>query len=139
MNRKPPLDFLLSISSSKRIFISVPRGVGRKRAADLCGAGLRLFWDCAAGINKANQNTDTIKRAIMLENFRIVFSFLMISPLFVQRTIRREKLNKQIHWVKVDCAPKSNHARLAHYLNINRRRFTNSDAISIIAGHFVNA
>jgi len=28
----------------------------------------------------------------------------MISPLFVQRTIRREKLNKQIRRVKVDYA-----------------------------------
>jgi hypothetical protein len=85
----------------------------------------------------------------------------MISPLFVQRTIRREKLNKQIHRVKVDRAPKSNRVSLIRrrarrraaarkigraparaarrqYLDINRRRFTNSDAISIIAGHFVN-
>src|SRR5262249_40104817 len=104
MNRSPSLDFLLSISSSNRIFISVPRGIGRKRAADLCDAGLLLVWDCAAGINKAKQKTDTIKRAITLENFCIVFSFLMISQLFVQRTIRREKLNKQIQRVKVDCA-----------------------------------
>jgi hypothetical protein len=82
---------------------------------DLCAVGLLLVWDCAAGINKAKQKTDTIKRAITLENFCIVFSFLMISPLFVQRTIWREKLNKQIHWVKVDCAPKSNRARLIRY------------------------
>jgi hypothetical protein len=71
---------------------------------DLCGAGLLLVWDCAAGINKAKQKTDTIKRAITLENFCILFSFLMISPFFVQRTIWREELNKQIHWAKVDCA-----------------------------------
>jgi hypothetical protein len=32
----------------------------------------------------------------------MVFSFLTISTLFVQRTIRREKLNKQIRRAKAD-------------------------------------
>jgi hypothetical protein len=34
----------------------------------------------------------------------MVFSFLMINPLFIKLTIWRGKLNKQIRRVKVDCA-----------------------------------
>jgi hypothetical protein len=61
-----------------------------------------------------------------------LFSFLMINPLFVQRTIRRGKLNKQIHRVKVSCAQ-----GIAE--QIDRKRFTNSGSVSIIIAHLINA
>jgi hypothetical protein len=76
--------------------------MGRKRATGLFATDFFLVWDCAAGINKPKQKRNTSRRTMTPENFCMIFSFLTISTLFVQRTIRREKLNKQIRRAKAN-------------------------------------
>src|SRR5262245_45927844 len=85
VNGSRSLDSLVSISFSSRIFISVPLGIVRTlRVAALCVVDFLLVWECAAGISKAKQKTDTIKRAMSFENFRMVFSFIMICLVIIQ-------------------------------------------------------